>query len=429
MSALESLIASSGEAGLLDSLSFDLPPSTTAIVDKKIRCRAYPTSASTLTPTGTRTLRIRLGGDNFVDPQSVRLVYTINELAGVTGQPLIPNAGPWAAWSQVRLLANSQEIDNIGSSYGRLHQQFLWNQLSMAEQYNEAAYGWGGSWGSNAGYTVPLQGQIAPHGSLTVSHKLCLSLFQQQKMIPLRYCPLELEVTLNSNLADWLDIADGSQSLSISNVQLWYNNISVDEAIQESFYRALLANRVLNIPCIQMWQVVQSIPSGATSFSFSAVRAFSRLSHVWLSFRATNEGSGARAWNFAYPVVIPDTAITETPTFASDFAPLVRLSLGPKNYPDPAPISTFGEYFMQLQEALPYPPNIDRNRFLQNAFTVAFDLRRADGDPTSSVSTRSGDLINVQIQNMTANIVQEVWMTMFSFSCCAIRESGVTILN
>mgnify|MGYP003340284398 CR=1 FL=1 len=68
MSALEAQIAASGEAPLTTALDFTLPASSTAIVDRKQHCRAYPTSASTLTYNGTRTVRIRLGGDDFVDP-------------------------------------------------------------------------------------------------------------------------------------------------------------------------------------------------------------------------------------------------------------------------------------------------------------------------------------------------------------------------
>ena len=73
MSALESLIATAGEAPLQYFLDFSLPPSSTAVVDRHQHVKAYPTSASTLTPTGTRTFRIRLGGDDFIDPMSIRL--------------------------------------------------------------------------------------------------------------------------------------------------------------------------------------------------------------------------------------------------------------------------------------------------------------------------------------------------------------------
>ena len=92
MSALESLIATSGEAPLLDTLDFSLPPASSAVTDRRQHVRAYPTSASTLSPTGTRTVRIRLGGDDFIDPHSVRIQYTIVNGHGTNA--LVPRCGP-----------------------------------------------------------------------------------------------------------------------------------------------------------------------------------------------------------------------------------------------------------------------------------------------------------------------------------------------
>jgi hypothetical protein len=53
-----------------------------------------------LTPTGTRTCRIPLGSDAFVDSNSVRIMYTINNLD--TTKNLQPNGGgPWGCFASV----------------------------------------------------------------------------------------------------------------------------------------------------------------------------------------------------------------------------------------------------------------------------------------------------------------------------------------
>ena len=156
MSALESLIAASGESHLSESLSFELPPTSSAIVDKQTSCRAYPTSASTLTPTGTKTLRIRFGGDSFVNPSTIRLRYTIQNLdntpatgnansgsvpTGNSGLDLSPVSGPWCVWGLVRVLCNGCEVDNI-PLFGRMAEQFGWRLLTQEQQFSEAMYGW-----------------------------------------------------------------------------------------------------------------------------------------------------------------------------------------------------------------------------------------------------------------------------------------------
>ena len=422
MSALESLIATSGEAPMMNALDFTLPPASTAVVDRRQHVRAYPTSASTLTPTGTRTVRIRLGGDDFIDPSSIRLQYKINETGGTAGQSLVPSCGPWGCWSQMYLRSNGVELDNI-PQYGRFHQQYGWLHLGQSEQFGEAGIcGIAGSWGT--ANNQPLMGSIAPNGSFTVIHKIYASMFSSGKMLPTRYAPMELELTLNSNVSDWLTTSGNSSSFSISDIQLLYDAYSLDEAVQESFYRALLANRVLSIPTMTVYQVVNSIPAGSTSFSFSTVRAFSRLSHVWLTFRST----GPRSSSFISPTAITQNSGT-VPVLTDTSAPTARLSIGPHFWPDPQPVSTITEHFYQFQKALGGVPNITRDNFQQNCFTIAFDVRKVPSDPTSSISTRSGGLLRVDLQNLTANLATECWCTLFAFSVTAIRESGVTLLT
>ena len=423
MSSLESLIAVAGEAPLIDSLDFTLPPASTSVVDRRQAVRAYPTSASTLTPTGTRTVRIRLGGDDFVDASSIRLVYTINETKGSTG-PLTPVSGPWGMWSQVYLRSNGVELDNI-SYYGRFHQQFGFNQLSMLEQFGEAGIcGMSGSWNAAANPgNQPALGTIAANGSYTVMHKMHLSLFSSGKLLPTRYAPLELEMTLGA-AADWLNTTGSrSSAYSISNIQLLYDSYILDESVQESFYKSLLASRVLSIPTMSVYQVVQNIPAGSTSFDFAAARAFSRLSHVWLTFR----NAGARSSSFICPQTIDNNS--GAAPLLSDDGPSARLSIGPKYFPDPQPVTTMTEHFYHFQKALPGVPNISRDNFQTNCFTICWDVRKVPSDPTSSLSTRSGDLLRIELKNLTADVATECYLTLFAFSVCAIRESGVTVLS
>ena len=94
MSALESLISTGGEAPMLDSLDYTLSASKTSVVDRR-QHRAFPTSASTLKPANNRSCRIRLGGDDFVDSSSIRLMYTITEKGGAI---LTPSGGPWCIY-------------------------------------------------------------------------------------------------------------------------------------------------------------------------------------------------------------------------------------------------------------------------------------------------------------------------------------------
>ena len=205
-------------------------------------------------------------------------------------------------------------------------------------------------------------------------------------------------------------------------MQLVYDAYILDEQVQNSFYKALLSSRVLSIPTLTVYQCVYQITPNSTSASFSAVRALSRLSHVWLSFR----NAGPKSSSFICPGTTGGTGASPA---LSNGGPSVRLSIGPHNWPDAQPLNTITETFFQFQKALPNVPNITRDNFLTNSYTVVFDVRKVPSDPTSSVSTRSGDLLRIDLQNLVANAAVECWVTLFAFSCTCIRESGVTLLT
>ena len=167
-------------------------------------------------------------------------MYTITEKGGAAA--LTPLTGPWGCLGSVRLLSGGCELDNL-PSYGRHHEMFGWKCLSHERQYGEAGIcGFAGSEIAATGTNVPKMGTIALSTSYTVMHPLHLSLFSSGKMLPTRYAPLEVEISL-APAVDWLDAAT-SVTYEISNVQLLYDNVACDEAINESYFKALVGGRV-----------------------------------------------------------------------------------------------------------------------------------------------------------------------------------------
>jgi hypothetical protein len=109
--------------------------------------------------------------------------------------------------------------------------------------------------------------------------------------------------------------------------------------------------------------------------------------------------------------------------------PLRRVSIGPKNWQDPQPLSTASEYYYNLTKALGHQPNVTRHDFEHNTFAMVFDVKRNPQDPTSALSTRSGEMIHVQLTNLTANAATEVYLTCVAFCVVGIRESGISLLT
>jgi hypothetical protein len=415
-----------GEAPIHPSLLYELPAPSTAVVDRKQHVRAYPSSASSLSLNGTRTVRIRLGGsDSFVDPSSIRLQFTIENKEN---KWLRPHTGPWGAWGQVYCRSNGVELDNI-PAFGRYFQQYNWNHLTRGEQYGTVGVeGMHVSEGTTALSYKPKVGHIEANSSFTCMHRLPLSLLNSGKLLPVSVAPLEIECSLLNVVSDWLSPAEnGSQVFELSNIQLLYDSYTLDEAVSAALMRALMANRVLSVPVMNVYQVCFPIPGGAQTHTISSVRAFSRLAQVWLTFQNKD---GPQTSQFICPGALPGDAEAEE-RLVNTAVPQVRLSIGPHNWPDPQPVTTSAEYYYLLTKALGgTQPNITRYGFENEAFTIVFDIKKQPQDVTSALSTRSGDQVFCQLSNLTVPPAgMNCWMTMVSFGVVAIRESGVQLLT
>ena len=172
-------------------------------------------------------------------------------------------------------------------------------------------------------------GDIAGQQALTVMHKLHFSLLNSGKLLPVKYAPPEIELSMINNVKDWLDTdtAGSSGIFTLQNIQVLYDAFTLDEAVLQSFYSALLKNKVLSCGAMGMYQVVQPLPAGATSYSFSSVRAFSRLAQVWLTFR----GTGPRSSDFMCPGNLPGGGDVNNAGIQNEAAPTARLSIGNHN--------------------------------------------------------------------------------------------------
>lgn len=414
------MIANTGEAPMHPSLTYELPAPSTAVVDRKQSCRAYPSSASSLSLDNTRTVRIRIGGEDFVDPSSIRLMFTIKN--GADGV-LRPVTGPFGVWQQAYLRSSGVEIDNI-PYYNRWHQQMGYLNLKREDQLAVGIEGLGTNLLRDNGlYEI---GDIAGQQAITCMHRLHFSLFNAGRLLPVKYAPLEIELSMVNNVTDWLDTATASSSgtFTLQNIQILYDAYTLDEAVLQSFYSALLKNKVMSVGTMGMYQIVQPLPAGASTFSFSSVRAFSRLAQIWLTFR----GTGPRSSNFMCPGNLPGHTDVTNGGIQNEAVPTARLSIGSHNWPDPFPVTTAAEYYMLLTKALGYTPNLTRKCFEEDAFTIVWDLQRTPGDPTSAVSTRSGDLVRCDLSNLS-NGATECWMTLISYNVIAIKESGVSVLS
>ena len=337
-----------------------------------------------------------------------------------------PRTGPWSAWDQAYLCSGGAEICNI-PHYSRWHQS-LFRQLTREEQCGaEGVEGFHIS--QDDLYFLPEVRDLNYGASITGVHKLHFSLLSAGKLLPCKYAALEIETHLTNDVNDVLEGDGGdtiTQAFGLEDIQVLYNTMILEQSVLDSLYSALIRQKVMSVGTVNCHQICVPIPAGATSFSFSSVRAFSRLAQVHLTFRK----AGPRSTSFICPGNLPGHHdLTYHEIGNTGAVPTARLSIGPHNWPSTQPASTAAEFYYTLIDALGRQPNISRKCFEEKFFCIAFDICKMPLNALTALSTRSGDLVHCQLGNLTANAATEVWVTLLDYKVIAIRESGITVLS
>ena len=128
------LVVVGSEDSLLQSLSFDLPP-TTSYVQQRRLVSYYPSGASTFQPDGVNVARFVLIGNGWLDPSSLRIT---GKLANTHATDALTLADGQHCLSQrIRVCLCGSLVEDV-DMYNRNHQFFRRLLMSRGWCENEA---------------------------------------------------------------------------------------------------------------------------------------------------------------------------------------------------------------------------------------------------------------------------------------------------
>ena len=107
-------IANSVEDKLIDSLTSKLKGGASYITDRR-SCTFYPSGSNVYrSQHGTKTIKINLTGDHWMDPPTFRVMFDVRNNATGLAQQLRPIGSPWAFFRRARLVSSSviEDIDH-----------------------------------------------------------------------------------------------------------------------------------------------------------------------------------------------------------------------------------------------------------------------------------------------------------------------------
>ena len=309
------------EDSLIQSLDFKIKPGASYITGRR-NCSFFSQGGNRYAPNGVRVLRFQLSSDGWLDPSSVRIMYTlVNDYEQPLPAPIFPNefllrpvSTPATFFRRLRILCGGTVVEDI-NDFDRLSHMF--EILSTDEYINDSecqGFGFPIYRDNMPIMSGDIDRGILPGSSKTVLFKPLSGLFMQEKLIPLRHCSITIELEIVNNLYDPIvsqasveelpptgsgdafplnlkSIPDNSFSTQwhIENAQVKCDILSIDSGLENSYAEYLLQGKTIPIPMHVFVSQSQSLP-GNKEETVNVTRSFTRLKALYITFLGQKPG-------------------------------------------------------------------------------------------------------------------------------------------
>ena len=284
----------------------------------------------------------------------------------------------------------------------------------------------------------------------TVSFKPLSGLLNCGKLIPIRYCPITIELELVTSAYDpiisdfdpVLGVAGSNTSLTwqIENPCVEVDICVIDNALNNEYAALLLSGKALPIKYSSYVTQLQSI-SGQTP-SINITRALSRLKSVFVTLDQALTGAKIadtdlhiqvykKWWNdFFHPMSYSNG------TYSSVFELEAQLQVGSKLFPT-YPIRSCQEAFYQLRKCMGveasnfHSMDITPLEYRNHKFVLAFYTEKMLGTAFSGINIKTGSLMTLKMKSTApaADMPDTCYLVLHFDSILSIRDSGVEVFE
>ena len=441
--------AQSVEDYLIDGLTFKLQPGASYITNRR-SVTYFPHGGNTYSATGVKVIKLMLTGSDWLDPSTVKMQFDLLNLStsSTAGQGyLTPIGGPWSFFRRLRILCGGQVVEDI-DYYNHCHEMI--HVLMPAEvRANHDAEGFGNglvnpsSASTLAGFTG-----IPPGSWSTVSFKFLSGLLNQDKFLPIRQCPITIEIELVNQATDPVialrsastndQIKYASSAWQIQNVQIKADLVTLDNSLDNEYAQHLLEGKSLPVSYNTYVSQYLTIQSSGGSFTTNVTRSFTRLKSVFVTaMNRTLINSGgalftdlARDWNYMYHPLAQ--SLYWDPSQEME----LQIQVGSKLFPEYA-CKTTREAYSQLKKCLGiqgstwHAINISEAEYRKSKFVFGIDTEKMLQAGFTGLNTKAGDLMTIRSKCLgtTANVPDSMFVILHSDQILNIRDTGVEIME
>ena len=453
-------VANSVEDRLVDGLSFQLKPGASYVTERK-SVTYHPQGSNIYSTNGTKLIKLLLTGDQWLDPSTFRIMFELqnneNPANGNGHMQLRPLGGPHTFFRRMRILCGGQVVEDI-DNYNRVHQMFTILNAKDAN-INERAEAFGQQF-DNHQTTFDRNNVtgINPGEAQTVLFKPCSGLFNQPKMLPIRYMPITIELelvhdntepivsatTVGQDNFDVSNAATGNTSMlwQIQNVQVKCDVVTLDNQLDNSYAEHLLSGKALPInyqTYVSQKQSILSGNNGSQKVRLNVTRALTRLKNVFITLDQPATGTSAvkyKDWNSFYSPMEFYTGDPINSWHADGEIADFQVQIGSKLFPE-YPIRSHAEAYYQLRKTLGKHDqhnsfDITQHEYRCRKFIMGIDMEKVLEAGYTGINTRAGDLMNIRFDHKStasATYATSMHIVLTSDQILEIRDSGVQVFD
>jgi hypothetical protein len=365
---------------------------------------------------GIKVIKINVNGSDWLDPSSMKLHFTLkNDSATGSLYPFVSGIHNW--FRRLRVIIGGQVVEDI-DNYNRVCQMFT-TMMDKNKQLNDSIESWTGTTALDAPQQLPFGTKAICMGSLFAG------IFNQDKYLPVKYCPITIELELVNQFSDSAR-SGGSQLWSISDVQLKCDMVTLDSQLDNSYAEHLLSGKSIPISYTSYTTSQQVATGDITAVNIS--RSLTRLKSIFVTlYKAPATNTAYNEVNLFWHRMDGDYDYDKELQF--------ELQLGSKKWPE-YPMKSQAESFYQLRKTMgllgsaSHSLDFTGREYITDKHIIGFDLEKMLGASFTGYNSKSGDLLTVKLKDTGMNSTGDmVYTTLHYDALLEINDTGCTVME
>ena len=381
-------------------LDYKLPPVHAAAKSRQETC-FFASGSGAFGPGQVKQMRFNFSDSNsYLDPGSCVLRFKLNNL---DSSEILTTLGPaFCLVERVVIRCNGTILEDI-QGWNRLAymQKYVLEEDAKNKNYAISGGDVGETIGASTGefFTFPLWTGLLGDSD--------------QRLFPLRYMPLQIEVTTVGTFAEFAD-----RNWSVTEAMIMASTVTLDDSISEGLHRHMMTKSI-QIPFSTAYVMQQSVEPAAGVLHLS--KAASRIDKVLVTF--SKSGTDVACRDLRAPVM-------------GDASKLF-LSIGAHKIPE-TPISGLDSAYYYLELACgPHmgPYDITKDQYTQptasdsKRFILGFPTAKMlDGTPYQGLNAKGGQLISLH-WNAIGTDINRAHVTVFFSAIASVGADGCELLD